>query len=136
MPSREWFPKSVAKCRLIKRHSHDRSTHLQVTALRTPLGGLALVLLINCTGQVKGGGAAADGPTSTGLTPGAGGSGGAITPAGDVPLDCSKPHVAFSALRRLTREQYDNAIRDLLGIEGHPSLGLAADEKLAAFFSK
>jgi hypothetical protein len=38
-------------------------------------------------------------------------------------------------LWRLTREQYDNTIRDLLGIEGHPSLGLAADEKLAAFFS-
>jgi hypothetical protein len=35
----------------------------------------------------------------------------------------------------LTREQYDNAVRDLLGVEGHPSLSLSADEKLAAFFS-
>lgn len=35
----------------------------------------------------------------------------------------------------MTREQYDNSIRDLLGIEGHPSLALSADEKLAAFFS-
>ena len=35
----------------------------------------------------------------------------------------------------MTREQYDNSIRDLLGSEGHASLGLAADEKLAAFFS-
>jgi hypothetical protein len=54
---------------------------------------------------------------------------------GDKPLDCSKPQVATAPLRRLTREQYDNSIRDLLGVEGQPSLALAADEKLAAFFS-
>ena len=50
-------------------------------------------------------------------------------------LDCSKTQVASAPLRRLTREQYDNTIRDLLSIEGHPSLALAADEKLAAFYS-
>jgi hypothetical protein len=50
-------------------------------------------------------------------------------------VDCSKTQVASAPLRRLTREQYDNTIRDLLSIEGHPSLALAADEKLAAFYS-
>jgi Protein of unknown function (DUF1588)/Protein of unknown function (DUF1592)/Protein of unknown function (DUF1595)/Protein of unknown function (DUF1585)/Protein of unknown function (DUF1587) len=108
-----------------------------VTALRTSLAGLALVLLASCTGQVNGSGGSADVPTGPGLTSGGGGSSSATTPPGgtDPPLDCSKTQVAFSALRRLTREQYDNSIRDLLGIEGHPSLALAADEKLAAFFS-
>ena len=43
--------------------------------------------------------------------------------------------MSAAPLRRLTREQYDNSIRDLLGIEGHPSLALGADEKLSAFFS-
>jgi hypothetical protein len=106
-----------------------------VTALGTSFVGLGLTLLVSCTGQVGGGGGTADVPVGPGLTAGAGGSGGSTTLPGDKPLDCSKTQVAFSALRRLTREQYDNAIRDLLGIEGHPSLGLSADEKLAAFFS-
>jgi hypothetical protein len=43
--------------------------------------------------------------------------------------------VASAPLRRLTREQYDNSVRDLLGAQGQPSLALSADEKLAAFFS-
>ncbi len=32
----------------------------------------------------------------------------------------------------MTRAQYDNVIRDLLGIDGRPFLALSADEKLAA----
>jgi len=109
-----------------------------VTAARTAIAGLGLVLFISCTGQVKGGGSTADVTTNPALTPGAAGAGagGSVTaPPGEQPLDCSKPQVAFSALRRLTREQYDNSVRDLLGSSGQPSLGLAADEKLAAFFS-
>ena len=36
-------------------------------------------------------------------------------------------------LERLTREQYDSAVFDLLGIGDHPARALAPDEKLAAF---
>ena len=50
-------------------------------------------------------------------------------------LRCDVPSAGAAPLRRLTREQYDNTIRDLLGIEGHPSQGIAQDEKLAVFAS-
>ena len=100
---------------------------------RTSLACATLALLTGCTAQLKGGGGGADGTSPPGLTPGGGGA--SNTPPGDRPLDCSKTQVGATPLRRLTREQYDNSIRDLLGIEGHPSLALAADEKLAAFYS-
>ena len=112
------------------------STHLEVSALRLSIASAALSLLVGCDGRLLGSSGSADVTPGTGLTPGSAGSGGAsTTPPGETPLDCSKTQVSAAPLRRLTREQYDNTIRDLLGIEGHPSLGLAADEKLAAFFS-
>jgi hypothetical protein len=112
-------------------------THLGVPGLRFTIAFAALSLCVACDGQLIGKGGSADDTPGPGLTAGAGsGAGGtSTTPAGEKPLDCSKAQVATAALRRLTREQYDNSIRDLLGSEGHPSLGLAADEKLAAFFS-
>ncbi|MDF3069391.1 MAG: hypothetical protein K0R38_4992 [Polyangiaceae bacterium] len=70
-----------------------------------------------------------------GLTPGPGSGGTNSTPPGETPLDCSRPRVAATPLRRLSRTQYDNSIRDLLGTEARPSLALPADEKLAAFAS-
>ena len=96
-----------------------------------------LVLCVACDGQPLGSGGAADVEPGAGLTSGAGSgaAGTSTTLPGDNPLDCAKTQVAAAPLRRLTREQYDNSIRDLLGLEGHPSLALAADEKLAAFFS-
>jgi hypothetical protein len=50
-------------------------------------------------------------------------------------LRCDGPSVAQMPLRRLTREQYDNAVRDLLGASGRPSLLIPQDEKLASFTS-
>lgn len=102
-------------------------------AMRASFGVIALVLLAACTGHVAGQGDAADGGPGPGLTPGAGGNG--VTPPGETALDCSQPHVAYAPLRRLTREQYDNSVRDLLGTFGQATLSLSADEKLAAFFS-
>ncbi|MES1188046.1 MAG: DUF1592 domain-containing protein [Myxococcales bacterium] len=97
----------------------------------------ALTLCVACNGELLDSGSSADVAGAPGLTSGAGAASGGTgtTPAGDTPPDCAKTEVGKSPLRRLTREQYDNSIRDLLAIEGHPSLGLAADEKLAAFFS-
>jgi hypothetical protein len=102
-------------------------------ATRASIGAAALAIVAGCTGNISSRGVTADAGPIPGLTPGAGGS--TVTPPGDTPLDCSQPSVAYAPLRRLTREQYDNAVRDLLGVEGHPSLSLSADEKLAAFFS-
>jgi len=48
---------------------------------------------------------------------------------------CADPSTDTSPLRRLTRSQYDNTVRDLLGITGNPSAQLAPDEKVGAFYS-
>lgn len=101
--------------------------------LRASVVALPALLLVSCTGRLSGSGGGADGQSPPGLTPGTGGS--ATTPGGETPLDCSQTNVSFAPLKRLTREQYDNSIRDLLGVDSHPSLAIAADEKLAAFYS-
>jgi hypothetical protein len=41
--------------------------------------------------------------------------------------------VARPPLQRLTHDQYDHTIRDLLGIGGHPSAGFAEDEEQAGY---
>jgi hypothetical protein len=41
--------------------------------------------------------------------------------------------VARPPLQRLTHDQYDNTIRDLLGIGGHPSAAFAEDEEQAGY---
>ena len=43
--------------------------------------------------------------------------------------------MAEAPLRRLTREQFDNTVRDLLGIADEPSLRIPQDEKISAFYS-
>src|SRR5690349_7539856 len=103
------------------------STHLEVSTLRFTIASVALALCAGCEGQLLGSGGATDVGGSSGLTPTptAGSAGVSTTPMGEK-LDCSKTQVASAPLRRLTREQYDNTIRDLLSIEGHPSLALAA----------
>jgi hypothetical protein len=50
-------------------------------------------------------------------------------------MDCSAPNVGTSPLRRLTREQYDNSLRDLLGVTGNPSVALSPDERITLFYS-
>ncbi len=92
-----------------------------------------LALLASCTGHLSGTDGAADGADPPGLTPGGGGS--ATSAPGETPLDCSKINVSFAPLKRLTREQYDNSMRDLLGVDTRPSNAIAADEKLSAFYS-
>ncbi|RYZ06751.1 MAG: DUF1592 domain-containing protein [Myxococcales bacterium] len=95
---------------------------------------LAMSVLAGCTARIDSGAAADVGGTG-GLTQGPPRGDSNSTPEGEIPLDCSKPGVGAAPLRRLTRGQYDNSIRDLLGIDGLPSLALSADEKLAAFAS-
>ncbi|WP_437786719.1 DUF1592 domain-containing protein [Sorangium sp. So ce1097] len=44
-------------------------------------------------------------------------------------------HVGLTRLRRLTRDQMNNALRDLLGVEGRPADALAPDERMGPFHS-
>ncbi len=48
---------------------------------------------------------------------------------------CEVVNVGVSPLRRLTRSQYNNTIRDLLGITDNPADRLSPDEKVGAFYS-
>jgi len=129
----DWFGEPREKRWRAKRHSRSASTHLEVSTLRFTFASAALVLGAGCDGQLLGAGGSADVGGGPGLTPGPT-AGVSTTPEGEK-LDCSKTQVSLAPLKRLTREQYDNSIRDLLAMEGHPSLALAADEKLAAFYS-
>lgn len=45
------------------------------------------------------------------------------------------PSAGVAPLKRLTRSQYNNTIRDLLGITTSPATSFAADEKVGPFFS-
>jgi hypothetical protein len=73
----------------------------------TPAGGTS-------AGTTSGGGGVAGG--STGGASGSGGTGG-VTP----PIDCSSPKVGASPLRRLTRREYNNVVRELLGDMTRPA---------------
>ncbi len=71
--------------------------------------------LAACTGTIASDGSAGNAP-NVGL-PGASGS--SAGPQG--PGDCSVPQVAASPLRRLTRQEYNNTVRDLLGDTTRPA---------------
>jgi hypothetical protein len=77
-------------------------------------------------------------------TIGAGGSGGSSDPSAPSTTaeggaggggDCETPSVGVSRLRRLDREQYQRAVRDLLGVSFTPGADFPTDEKVAAFSS-
>ena len=91
-------------------------------------------LALGCYDGVSGTGDA--GLTEGVSAAGEGGSGSSDGESDDGPEGaCADPAVGVSPLRRLTRSQYNNTIRDLLGIEGDPASELAPDEKVGAFFS-
>jgi len=48
---------------------------------------------------------------------------------------CTAPSVGQTRLRRLDREQYQRAVRDLLGLSFEPGADFPSDEKVAAFSS-
>jgi hypothetical protein len=110
-------------------------------ALRFAVRGLALAAALaaaGCVGAIPGageggkpgaGGSSGSGPGPSGPGTGAtgpGGTGGGAGPAAAGPLE----HVP---LRRLTRSQYNNTIRDLLGITGDVAQGFALDEQEGGF---
>lgn len=72
-------------------------------------------------------------PTAPGGSniPGAGP--GATSPGGTTAQDCSQPTVGQSPLRRLTHEEYDNSVRDLLGDTTGPAKDFATDTLVGLF---
>lgn len=45
------------------------------------------------------------------------------------------PTIGRTLLRRMTRQQYDNTVNDLLGVEGEPAANISPDEKVGPFYS-
>jgi hypothetical protein len=81
------------------------------------------------TGTTPGGSPAGPG-ASPGNNPG-GGPGGPAAPG--LPSVCGKDQIGPSPLHRLTKPEYDNTIRDLLGEDLHLSKDFAFDEKAGEF---
>jgi hypothetical protein len=82
-------------------------------------------LVVSCTGG-QGNGA---------LGNAQGGSGGTVNVGGDINGRCSAGRVAPHQLRRLTRKELDNSVRDILHTTSLASIGIAADEKVGPFSS-
>jgi hypothetical protein len=110
------------------------------------LGPFALALSIcgmACTATVAGAGS---GSVSGTGSSGSGGGAGTTTNSGSgggagltVAAQCAKNNGALNAgvtpLRRLTRDQYNNTVRDLIGAIGQPADNLSDDEKIGPFHS-
>jgi len=102
------------------------------------------VVTAGCTGVVGsvGGGAPGDNRGLGGMTGTGGGGGSAVTGAGGVDVTaqaCAQSGGVLNAgvtpLRRLTRDQYNNTVRDLIGATGQPASNLSDDEKIGPFHS-
>jgi hypothetical protein len=108
-----------------------------------PIHALAGIFLLGCTGDLLG---SADGRNPEGGGPGHPTTNPDATP-GDVPVDrevveelCAERQgavdVGLSRLRRLTREELDNTLRDLFAIPSEArTSALSADEKMGPFSS-
>src|SRR4051794_29323234 len=98
------------------------------TAGDAPAGIVFIIAasLVGCVGSID------TGKTGPGATPpGGGGTGGTSQVTGA--SACKMDQIGLSPLRRLTRTQYDNSIKDLLGVD----LGLSAhfsEDELAGSF--
>ncbi|HET6147773.1 MAG TPA: DUF1592 domain-containing protein [Polyangia bacterium] len=90
---------------------------------------------VACTGTVGGPSQSNGGPSTGGPTGFAGATGGQDPAA----LACAQSgrvlNVGVTPLRRLTRDQFNNTVRDLIGATGSPADMLSDDEKIGPFHS-
>ena len=108
---------------------------------------LVLSIAAGCTGTIgdtmggggpngangpRGSGGATAGGTGTGAQ---GGGPGPDTTAAACAASGGVLNAGLTPLRRLTREQFNNTVRDLIGASGRPADNLADDEKIGPFHS-
>ncbi|MEY4577169.1 MAG: hypothetical protein RL701_1872 [Pseudomonadota bacterium] len=99
----------------------------------TVFAGVASALMFACNGAIKPeappynpGGTAAVGGAHAAGSGGAGASAGTVAPA--APVDCDTAQFAPRRIWRLTATQYDNTLKDLLGIDSQYGAGFPADD--------
>lgn len=110
-------------------------------ALRKPI--VLLLAVAGCSGGSIGSSSHAGGEGSGGSASGTGGSGSGSGNAsaggtssgsgGSAAVDCTTPPAAESPLRRLTRFEYENTVRDLLNVDPSPARDLPNDEVTNGF---
>jgi hypothetical protein len=107
-----------------------------VSVFLAPLGLLAACYTGASDGSVDDA-AASDSDVDEGETDAAGEAG--SSEGGDDDVDpaasCEALDVGVTSLRRLTRTQYANTVRDLLGYTGDAAIGFAPDERVGPFLS-
>ncbi|HEX5660038.1 MAG TPA: DUF1592 domain-containing protein [Polyangiales bacterium] len=97
-----------------------------------PLFGLS-ALLVACSGQVSGPVGAFQGQQGASDTPGSANQDDKGNPGvSKAPLDCASLHVGYTPLQRISRDQYTNSVRDLLGVSFDQSM-LSDDERVGVF---
>jgi hypothetical protein len=105
----------------------------RTSAVRAIVGWSAL--LVACSGEVSGPVGAFGGSEGSGL-PGANGTGGSNDKGNhgviSAPLDCKSVHVGYTPLQRISRDQYANSLRDLLGVDFDRTM-LSDDERVGVF---
>lgn len=119
-----------------------RSKHRSSGVIRGRLAmGVCLcaAMLGGCRGTVYDGAPPSGTAGSGGGRATATGSGGTTGVVGDVAAVCAQAagvlKVGRSPLRRMTRTQFNNTVRDLLAISGSPASAITPDEHIGPFFS-
>jgi len=100
-----------------------RSTYSRGTPCGKLLALPLIVLVSSCVGQIGATGTGGSATTGTGGSSMTGAGGSSTVGSGGasmIPLDCTKPAVEASPLRRLTRREYNNIVGLLLGDTTHP----------------
>jgi hypothetical protein len=111
--------------RVPSRHVLPRLRLRPLRELRSVVGPIALAWLCGCSGAI---GDAPD-QKGTGTGTGAGGSGISVNPE-EIPAMCKDGalHTGRAPLRRITRFEYTNTVRDLLGDATSPGNGLPPED--------
>ncbi len=100
----------------------------------------ACFALAACHGSVLGGGS----EESTAGGPSSGSGAGSAEPSTETPGEkaaalCAESEgtllIGRTRLRRLTRLEFDNTVRDLLGVDGAPASVISPDERIGPFYS-
>jgi hypothetical protein len=114
---------------------------LSITILSLKLGAIACWGLVACSGERASGpgtntpgvgnGAGGSGVSGGGAGMGSAGANGGNAAGGNAACAAADP--VASPLRRLTRAEYDNTVRDLLGLDVWPSEKFPADEVAGGF---
>ena len=131
--------------------SADRSrAGWRLSSARVKATLLALAMASGCAGNIAGDGSGSGNGSEnppkgsgggTGTNPGGGNgmTGGGTDPGGGGTMGGSgmtiEPLLGHTPLRRLTRSQYNNTVRDLLGVAGDPAGGFGVDEEDTGFAS-